>query len=172
MSSAARPGGETSRRSPISVESVTAGALLVVGVAYGVGALNEGFGSVHDTGAGFFPFLVAVILVPAAAFVLVQELRGTATSAPADEDEEDFQGEVHWPRIGGVLVASAVVPAVGDDVGLVTTLSVAMIVIAKIMGLKGWWAPVALGVAFGVATWLIFVQWLYVPLPAGRLGLA
>lgn len=157
--------------SPLSLETSTAAVTLVLGVLYGIAALGEGLGSMADSGAGLFPFGVAVVLVIASAVVLVQEARGTSIAGPADEDDEEFHGDVDWLRIGGVLATSLLVPLVGSTIGLITTLSVVTAVIARIMGLSGWRRPVLLGAGFGVAAWLIFVQWLYVPLPAGRLGL-
>lgn len=155
----------------VSIETVTAAALLLVGLGYALAALRVGVGSMSDTGPGFFPLLVSLVLICAAAVVLLQELRGTAVEGPADEDDEEFHGEVHWSRIVGVLASAALIPAIGDVIGMVTTLGVALVAIAKIMGLPGWRGPVLLGATFAAATWLVFVYWLYVPLPAGQLGL-
>jgi CBS domain containing-hemolysin-like protein len=145
---------------------VVAGSLLVLGVLYGVLAVGEGLGSVGDTGAGFFPFVVAVVLVAASVVVLVQSRR---EQEPVEEVADD--DDVHWWRIAGVLAAALLVPAVGETVGMIVTLSVALVLIAKIMGVARWWSALVLGVAFGAATWLLFVYWLFVPLPAGTLGL-
>jgi hypothetical protein len=148
--------------------------LLVLGVAYGVLAVGEGIGSLGDTGAGFFPLIVAVALVAASATVLLQSRRAAAPAAePADGDDDggDDGDDVHWWRIAGVLGAALLVPALGETVGMVVTLSVALVLIAKVMGVARWVNAVLLGVAFGAATWLIFVYWLFVPLPAGTLGL-
>ncbi len=148
---------------------IVAGSLLVLGLLYGALALGEGLGTMADTGAGFFPLLVAVVLVAAGVAVLLQS-RGEppATDDDAGDDPDD---DVHWWRIAGVLAAALVVPAVGETVGMITTLSIVLIVIAKIMGVARWTSAVILGVAFGAATWLIFVRWLLVPLPTGVLGL-
>jgi CBS domain containing-hemolysin-like protein len=143
--------------------------LLVLGVAYGVLAVGEGIGSLGDTGAGFFPLIVAVVLVAASATVLLQGRRAAAPVAEPEDDGDD--GDVHWWRIAGVLGAALLVPALGETVGMVVTLSVALVLIAKVMGVTRWVNAVLLGVAFGAATWLIFVYWLFVPLPAGTLGL-
>lgn len=145
---------------------VVPAVLVALGVAYGVLAVGEGIGTLADTGAGFFPLVVAVVLVAASVAVLVQSRNGT----PAEEAEED-SGDVHWWRIAGVLGAALIVPLLGETVGMVVTLSVALVLIAKIMGVTRWLNAVILGVGFGAATWLIFVYWLYVPLPAGTLGL-
>jgi putative tricarboxylic transport membrane protein len=154
-------------RSPrVRSDLVAAGSLLVLGLLYGALAVGEGLGSVGDTGAGFFPFVVALVLVAASGTVLVRSRRG---AVPAAEEEDD--GDVRWWRVAGVLGAALLVPAVGETVGMVVTLSVALVLIARVMGVSRWWRAVVLGVAFGAATWLVFVYWLYVPLPAGTLGL-
>ncbi|MEV5413014.1 tripartite tricarboxylate transporter TctB family protein [Thermopolyspora sp. NPDC052614] len=169
------------RRGPAS-QVIAAGAPVVLGLVYGALAVGEGLGTLADTGAGFFPLLVAIVLVAAGVVVLLQS-RGEppATDAePADDasdrdddtdDTDDRDDDVHWWRIAGVLAAALVVPVVGETVGMITTLSISLIVIAKIMGVARWSNAVILGAAFGAATWLIFVRWLLVPLPSGVLGL-
>lgn len=149
-----------------------AGALLVLGVLYGFQALQEGLGTTGDTGAGFFPLIVAIVLVAASATVVAQERSAPSASAAEPEAETDQPREIAWLRIGAVLIASLAVPIVGSEIGFVVTLSAAVVAISKIMGLPGWRKPILLGVGFGAATWLIFIYWLFVPLPAGRLGLA
>lgn len=149
-----------------------AAGLLVLGVLYGIQALREGLGSLGDTGAGFFPLIVAIVLVAASATVVAQERSVlTAPAAGVEDDQDDQDCEVDWLRIGAVLIASLAVPVVGNEAGFVVTLSAAVVVISKIMGLPGWRRPIILGIGFGAATWLVFIYWLFVPLPAGRLGL-
>ncbi|PRX46676.1 tripartite tricarboxylate transporter TctB family protein [Prauserella shujinwangii] len=162
--------------SPVRVRSgaevAGAATLLALGLVYGGLALGEGLGTVSDTGAGFFPFLVALVLVASSIAVLVgARRRGTETEARTDEDGEDFGGTVDWPRVVGVVLAALLVPLLGTTVGMIVTLSVSLVLIAKIMGLSRWSSALVLGLAFGAATWLIFVYWLFVPLPTGVLGL-
>ncbi|GAA1911302.1 tripartite tricarboxylate transporter TctB family protein [Nocardioides hwasunensis] len=164
-----------STRARPSAELVTAGVVLVLGLAYGVQSLQEGIGTPTSSGAGFFPLLVAGVLVLSSVVVIVQERRGAAPIVETLLEEDDGgaleAAEVHWPRVVGVLLTSLAVPFLAGTVGFVTSLSVAMAVIAKLMGMRGWWRPAALGLAFGVITWWVFVYWLVVPLPAGVLGL-
>lgn len=151
----------------VTPDVAAAGALLVLGLLYGIQALAEGLGTLADTGAGFFPFVVAVVLVAASVTVVVRDGAGRAERRePAGVDTD-----VSWGRIVGVLLAALLVPLVGNTVGMIVTLSVSLVLIGKIMGLSRWSSAIVLGVAFGAATWLIFVRWLYVPLPAGTLGL-
>ena len=155
-----------------SSETVTAAVLVLVGLGYGLQATREGIGSASDSGPGLFPLAVAVVLVVSGLVVVAQEYRSeTGAAVSVDDDGGALEdAEVHWPRVALVLLASLVVPFVASTVGFVTSLSVAMAVIAKVMGMRGWWRPAALGIGFGVVTWWVFVYWLVVPLPAGVLG--
>jgi hypothetical protein len=167
---------------------IPSASLLVLGLLYAVLAVDDGLGTMADTGGGFFPFVVAIVLIASSATVLVRSHRGTAPGAPAGDDEAagagggaaegdrgggdgEDDGDVHWWRIAGVLVAALLVPAVGGTVGMIVTLSVSLVLIAKVMGVSRWSSAVILGIGFGAATWLIFVHWLLVPLPSGTLGL-
>lgn len=171
-----------SRRHAWTTEATTAAVLVAIGAVYGVLATQEGIGSLAEPRAGFFPLVVAVVLVASGGVVLVQELRVSAagTTAPtarpdalgAEEAADTEVEAVAWARVLGVLAASLAVPLVGDTLGFVVTLSLAVVVMGKVMGMRGLLRPVALGAAFGVVTWLVFVYWLFVPLPAGVLGLA
>lgn len=158
---------------------IGAGSLLVLGLLYGVLAVGEGIGTMAETGAGFFPLVVATVLVAASVTLLVQGLRGTPRGEPGAESGAESGGEsggesgddVHWWRVAGVLVVALLVPAVGATVGMIVTLSISVVLAAKIMGVSRWTSAIILGAAFGAATWLLFVRLLYVPLPAGTLGL-
>jgi len=180
-----------------STEATTAAVLLSVGAVYAWLAGKEGLGTPGDPGAGFFPLVVAIVLVVASTTVLVQELRPVAPpddppapaepaepaapaaepaepAAPAAEPDQstELAEPTAWGRVLGVLAAALAVPLVGDTVGFVTTLALAVVVMAKVMGTPGLVRPVLLGAAFGAVTWSVFVYWLFVPLPAGTLGLA
>lgn len=161
-------------------EVVTAGVLLLFGLFYGYRAVQEGVGTPDETGPGFFPLLVAVALTGASALVLVAGCRPTSAEPvphntavePAPDDEgAPVESAISWPRVVGVLLASLAVPLLAETAGFVVTLSAAVVAIAKIMGMRGWLRPILLGATFGVASWFVFVYWLFVPLPAGSLGL-
>ncbi|MDN5854503.1 MAG: tripartite tricarboxylate transporter TctB family protein, partial [Actinomycetia bacterium] len=99
------------------------------------------------------------------------DAQAPSDEVPGDDEGAPVEEAISWPRIAGVLLASLAVPLLADTTGFVVTLSAAVVAIAKIMGMPGWLKPVLLGVAFGVTSWLVFVYWLFVPLPAGSLGL-
>lgn len=176
----------TQRQRPMhrpDVQATTAAILLVVGVLYGSQAAREGIGTPRDTEAGFFPLIVAIVLVTASALLLAQERRASradpaiqshgALDQAGDDEGGALEGErrTRWIRVAGVVLASLAVPLLAEVVGFVVTLSACVAVIAKIAGVRGWMRPCALGVGFGVVAWFVFVYWLFVPLPAGVLGL-
>ena len=167
-------------------EVVTASVLLGFGLFYGYRAVEEGVGTPSDTGPGFFPLLVAVVLTGASAVVLVNRRSDTpadlgraetsdeqtpSNELPGDDEGGPVDEATSWRRIAGVLLASLAVPLMADTTGFVVTLSAVVVVIAKIMGMPGLLKPALLGVAFGATAWFVFVYWLFVPLPAGSLGL-
>ena len=78
---------------------------------------------------------------------------------------------VPWKRVAGVLLTALAVPLLAETVGFVVTLSAAVAVIARIMGLPGVLRPLVVGVVFGAVASLVFVYWLFVPLPVGVLQL-
>lgn len=176
---------EQQDRRPVA-EVVTAVVLLLFGLFYGYRAVQEGIGTPADTGPGFFPLLVSIVLTGASAVVLVTGRRNTSRERvadhtsfgkgsrdelPGDDEGAPVDEAISWPRIAGVLLASLAVPLLADTTGFVVTLSGAVIAIAKIMGMPGLLKPVLLGTAFGTTAWFVFVYWLFVPLPAGSLGL-
>ena len=162
--------GQQPHARPVT-EVVTASVLLAFGLFYGYRAVQEGVGTPSDTGPGFFPLLVAVVLTGASTVVLVARRRDMPAEHVPDDEGGPVDETTSWPRIVGVLLAALAVPLLADTVGFVVTLSAAVVAIAKIMGMPGWLKPVVLGVAFGATAWFVFVYWLFVPLPAGSLGL-
>lgn len=166
-----------------SVQATTAAILLGAGVFYGFQAGREGIGTPSDTGSGFFPLIVAIVLVIGSALLLVQERRAWradpalqaqgAFDQAGDDEGGALKGErrTRWARVAGVLLASLAVPLFAEVAGFVVMLSASVAVIAKVAGMRGWMRPCALGVGFGVVAWFVFVYWLFVPLPAGVLGL-
>lgn len=153
-----------------SGDLIVATAVVLIGIGYGAQAVREGLGAVVKTGPGFFPLLVAVVMVVSGMVVVIHEVRLLRQTRAVDPDAS-ADSDPHWMRIGGILVTALAVPAIGPTVGFVVTLSSALVVMAKIMGMTGWARPVALGVIFGIALWGIFITWLFVPLPSGTIGL-
>jgi len=70
-------------------------------------------------------------------------------------------------RRAPLVVAAALVVYAGvlPAVGFVIASFALVVVTARLMGLPGWWRPLALGVGVAVATRLVFVTWLGVRLP-------
>jgi len=126
-------------------------AYLAVGRAYPLDTLAT-------PGPGIFPLAAGLALLVLAAWMFAAAGRASAPG-PADEAAPAPRAPL---AVAAVLVLyAAAVPALGFMLA-----SFALVVVtARLMGLVGWWRPLALGAGVAVATRLIFVTWLGVPLP-------
>jgi hypothetical protein len=139
-------------------------ALVLIGISGLVvwDALRLGIGWGTDgPQSGFFPFWLAVIVVGCAA--------STAVKAVRRKERAPF---VRREQIGPVL--KALVPAttfvvLTGLVGLYVAAGLYLGVYMRWIGRYSWAAVIALGVAFPLATFLIFEKWFLVPMPKGPL---
>ncbi|WP_235736824.1 tripartite tricarboxylate transporter TctB family protein [Nocardioides alcanivorans] len=150
------------------VDLITSCVLLASGVAFVIAARKEGIGSMDAPESGFFPLVVGVVLVLASLGSVFEDLRNSATQL-SDEDEE-FGGSANWSRVIGVVAVAAVVAALASITGFITGISIGLFAMAKVAGVTGWRRPLILAVSFGVVSWLVFVYWLFIPLPVGLFG--
>jgi hypothetical protein len=139
-------------------------ALVLVGISALVvwDALRLGIGWGSDgPQSGFFPFWLAVIVVACAAAIAVRAFRRTDRSA-----------FVRREQIGSVLkalVPAAVFVLLTGLVGLYVSSGLYLAVYMRWIGRYSLIAAAALGVAFPVATFLVFEKWFLVPMPKGPL---
>jgi hypothetical protein len=139
-------------------------ALVLIGISGLVvwDALRLGIGWGSDgPQSGFFPFWLAVIVVGCAASIAVKAVRR--------KERAPF---VRREQIGPVL--KALVPAttfvvLTGLVGLYVAAGLYLGVYMRWIGRYSWAAVIALGVAFPLATFLIFEKWFLVPMPKGPL---
>ena len=126
-------------------------AYLAVGRAYPLDTLAT-------PGPGIFPLAAGLALLALAAWMFAAAGRASAPG-PADEAAPAPRAPL---AVAAVFVLyAAAVPALGFMLA-----SFALVVVtARLMGLVGWWRPLALGAGVAAATRLIFVTWLGVPLP-------
>jgi putative tricarboxylic transport membrane protein len=129
--------------------------------AFAVAYLVVGRGYPLDTlaapGPGVFPLAAGIGLLALSAWQLVAPGRRPPAPPPADP------GRSRAPLVmAAMLVAyAAALPRLGF---LVTSFAL-VLVAARLMGLEGWWRPAVLALGVTVASRLIFVTWLGVPLP-------
>ena len=133
-------------------------ALAVLAIAYLVAARPYPLDTLAAPGPGVFPLAAGLALLVLAAWMFVAAGRESAS----DLAEEGATS----PRVPLVMTAVLVLFAAALPVlGFVLASFALVVVTARLMGLPGWWRPLALGAGVVVATRLVFVTWLGVPLP-------
>lgn len=122
-------------------------------------------GTPSQPGPGLFPLLIGAGMFLTSAGTVWQAARGGYPSFA----EIEWPVGVGWWRIVAIVVASAayilLIPYVGD---LVTNF-LSIVIIARVMGLKRWWAVLLVAAAMGFAFHFLFATLLDVPLPTGSL---
>ena len=119
-------------------------------------------------GAAIWLFVVAGSVSPARAAGGLPEIR-VAPTRPTEPTlqhpaESAPRRPIQWPALlmAGVLVLYA---ALLPRLGFVASSFALVVVSSRLMGLKGWWRPVALALGVTGAAYLLFARWLGVPLP-------
>ena len=132
--------------------------LAVLAVAYLLAGRRYPLDTLTTPGPGIFPLAAGVGLLILAACLFVSASRASAPEAVA----EDVTSSGTPLVMAAVLVLfAATLPALG----FVFASFALVVVAARLMGLQGWWRPLALGAGLALATRLVFVTWLGVPLP-------
>ena len=132
--------------------------LAVLAVAYLLAGRRYPLDTLATPGPGIFPLAAGVGLLILAICLFVSASRASAPEAVA----EDVTSSGTPLVMAAVLVLfAATLPALG----FVLASFALVVVAARLMGLQGWWRPLALGAGLALATRLVFVTWLGVPLP-------
>lgn len=168
-------------------------ALAIIGVVAVVLGLGYGmFREGDEIGDGFLPVVLgAVITVLAVIDIIQRMLRKDDVSDTIEEVMEDaigvHLGETAEPQdsdidifgrtqrqrnrillsVVGALVVAVLLASV---VGLVVALTLLMIFVAVFLERRPWLPSVIIAVVAGATIWLVFEQFLKVPLPGGLLG--
>jgi len=149
-----------------SADRITGAALLALAVAFAVGALKSyAYWGENGPGPAFLPFWLGVVMAVLALLLLVGALRSTD---PGDAWLPRGEG---LRRLGLVLGVTIVLVGLLEVVGMIVGTAFFLIVLLRLLDRQSW--PVTLGVALATAgfIFLVFTQWLRVPLPVGLLGL-
>jgi len=159
------------------------GELSLAAIFFGVGlvisllSLTMSLGTLRMAGSGFFPFWLGVVLMLLSALLLAQVwLRGRAArqaartqpplapEKPAAPAEPLASGQMLW--FLGVLVASALLLNI---LGYFLTTFLVMLSLLYVLGSRRWILNLGLSLATAAVTYLMFITWLKIPLPAGFL---
>ena len=140
---------------------IIGGALGVfVGIGVVGGALQLRIGTPTNPQPGSFPFLGGIAVAVLSGILIVQALRGGSRGG-------EPLGDVRRPAIlvGGLAVYVAVL----DEVGYVPATMLLTGTVLRLLGVTSWRIVSVAGVAFSVATYVVFARLMDIDLPAGLL---
>ena len=147
-----------------NADRVTAALLLAFSIAFSAGALKnyQWWGS-GGPGPAFLPFWLGLVMALLALMMLVRSLR------------EKNPGEAWLPRGEGlrdilvVLAVTVAYVALLNVLGMIIGTALYLAVLIRYLGRHPWWLTLAIALAAAGFNWLVFVHWLRVPMPEGKL---
>jgi hypothetical protein len=147
-----------------SADRVTAALLLGVAVAFSVGALKQyQWWGPGGPGPAFMPFWLGLVMACLAAGLLIRSLK------------QRDPGDAWWPRGEGlrdmlvVLGVTIAFVALLNFLGMVIGTAIYLAVLIGYLGRHRWWVTLAIAAGAAGFNWLVFVHWLRVPFPEGKL---
>ena len=144
----------------MSRDGGSAVGLALLAIAYLLADRRYPLDTLAVPGPGLFPLIAGLALLALAGWQF-------ATARPAAHSG-DGRARGESAAIRGPLVLALVLvvyAAVLPRVGFVPASLLLVFVASRLMGLAGWWRPAALALGVTIASYVVFVTWLGVPLP-------
>ena len=148
-------------------DAIAAGLLLAAGLYAAVAAYGFGLGRLSEPGAGFFPFVAAVLVVVCATAILV------ATSVPTLKKRfavTERPAITHWIRVW-LTVAALVIYAIAlPRIGFTISTFLLMVGLSRIDPTVTWRASLLIGTLGTAGFWMVFAYFLKLNFPAPAFG--
>jgi hypothetical protein len=146
------------------VQAVTALVLLVIGIVVVVESRRLGSGWTSDgPAAGYFPFLIGLILLLSSAGMLVEAWTSAMRKREVFVDREQFR------RVLSVLLPAVLYVAAVQFLGLYVASAAYIALFMVLLGKYSWLKSVIAGVAVNAVLFCMFEVWFKVPLFKGSL---
>ena len=142
-------------------DRLSAGALAALAVAYLVANRAYPLDTLATPGPGIFPLAAGLLLLGLAAGQAVAARRAPRASAPAEG--------VATSRVVGLTAALVGYALAAGTVGFLAASFALVLFASRLLGAPGWLRPAALALGVTLGAYVLFVAWLGVPLPRGRL---
>ncbi len=121
-----------------------------------------GLGKLHQPGAGFLPFLSAMVIIAIAVVQLAMaRFKSMASSEPFMKKERVF-------KFLGVVAICFGYGLLLDYIGFVLCTGIFVLISLKAIEPKSWRKAIVLSALTALITWLLFSHWLQVQTPQGR----
>jgi hypothetical protein len=144
-----------------SRDLVGAGALAGLAVAYLVANRAYPLDTLATPGPGVFPLAAGLLLLGLAA--------GQAVAAGRASHADPSAGGGAISRVVGLMAALVGYALAAGTLGFLTASFALVLAVSRLLGAPGWLRPTTLALGVTLGAYLIFVAWLGVPLPRGRL---
>jgi putative tricarboxylic transport membrane protein len=152
---------------------LTRGDVIGGGVVFLFGAvtvllsLGLPIGTLRSAGSGLFPLCLGVLLMLlSAAFVLRPLVRAQGEEQAASPGTRRPSGNVLL-FLGAMALATLLL----NDLGYPLVSFLLLLALFRALGLKRWVWSVVLAFSAATVSYVLFVQWLKIPLPKGWIGL-
>jgi hypothetical protein len=141
-------------------------SLFMFGAATAAFSLQLPLGAPRMPGSGFFPLVLGLALMALAAGHGVQLYLARQKTAPSEVTVTP-QGDGQTRRVG--LFVAGVIAAVVllKPLGYLLSSFLLMLALLQILGVRSWYASIAIALGSAAACYVVFVRLLQIPLPAG-----
>jgi hypothetical protein len=147
-----------------NADRVTAALLLAFSVAFAAGALKQyQWWGPGGPGPAFMPFWLGLVMACLAFGLLLRSWK------------QQDPGAAWLPRGEGlrdmlvVLGVTVLFVALLNVLGMVIGTAIYLAVLVWYLGRHRWWVTLSIAVGAAFFNWLVFVRWLRVPFPEGKL---
>jgi putative tricarboxylic transport membrane protein len=147
-----------------NADRVTAALLLAFAVAFSAGAIKSyQWWGPGGPGPAFLPFWLGLVMACLALGMLIRSLKQQDPGAPWFPRGEGLRDML---VVLGVTIAFV---ALLNVLGMVIGTAIYLAVLVRYLGKHRWWVTAAIALGAACFNWLVFVHWLHVPFPEGKL---
>jgi putative tricarboxylic transport membrane protein len=146
---------------------ITAVIILAFGVLVAADAISKGIGwAAEGPRTGFFPFVMAVLVVGGCVMVIRQAIKGTSS----------VKGNKRFVEPGGVKpIMIVIIPAVlmillTEVIGLYLASMIYLVGYIKWAGNHTWRTSLLIGILVPLASYIVFDKFFLIPMPMGLFG--
>jgi len=150
-------------------EAIVGLIILLFGVVTTLLSLKMPIGTFRMAGTGMFPLCLGILLITLSGiFILKIYFQGRKV-----QTKKEVSIDSSGPPIQLILFLGAMVLATlfFNQLGYPLTAFLLMVALIRILGTKQWGLNILISVVTSVGSYVVFVQWLNIPMPKGWIGL-
>ncbi|MCX8116651.1 MAG: tripartite tricarboxylate transporter TctB family protein [Desulfobacterota bacterium] len=144
-------------------------AIFLFGAITTILSLRMPIGTFRMAGTGLFPLCLGLLLMALSSAFIAKQILLQRKTPPAEGAPP--KGSVATKQMTLFLGAMALAILLFDPLGYPLTAFLLMMALLRILGMKRWTFNVLLSLVTACVSYLLFVQWLKIPMPKGWIGL-